>query len=79
MKLIEEARQAWRLWSVRLAAVAGVLAGYLAAYPAQVQQLVDYVPEQWRPAASVLIGFTVFGLPTVLRLIAQPAKENSDG
>ena len=79
MKLIEEARQFWRLWSVRLAAVAGMLAGYMTAFPEQVQQLFDYVPEQWRPIASVATGLAVFALPTWLRLMAQPKKECPDG
>ena len=79
MKLIEEARQFWRLWSVRLAAVAGMLAGYMTAFPEQVQQLFDYVPEQWRWAASIATALAVFALPTWLRLMAQPKKECSDG
>ena len=79
MKLIDEARQFWRWWSVRLAAVAGLIAGYLTANPTALSGLVTYVPEDWRPLASLLVGLLVFAVPTLARLIAQPVKENSGG
>ncbi len=37
--LIDDARQAWKFWSVRLAMLAGVTAGYLSANPDQTQAL----------------------------------------
>ena len=60
MKLIEEWKQAHRLASVRLAALAGIVAGYFAAYPDQLQALIATVPEEWRPVVSTLSGLAVF-------------------
>lgn len=77
MQFVNEARQFWRWWSVRLAAVFGVVTGYLTAYPATLQQMVAYVPEYWRPAASVALGLIAFALPTLARLMQQGGK--SDG
>ncbi len=77
MKLIEEARQFWRWWSVRLAALAGIVAGYFTAYPAQLQGLLAYVPERWRPVASIAVGLVVFALPTLARVIKQEGKSNA--
>ncbi len=71
MKLVEEARQAWRWWSVRLAALAGIVAGALVAQPQILTGLVAYVPEQWRPAASALAGIVVFAAPTLARIVKQ--------
>ena len=79
MQLIEGARHWWRLWSVRLAAIPALIAGYLTAYPGELPKLVDYVPEQWRATASVLITALVFGVPTLVRLIQQAPKENGNG
>jgi hypothetical protein len=75
---VEDARKFWQYWSVRLAAIAGIAAGYLAAYPAQLQQLVAYVPEEWRPAASVAIGAIVFAVPTIVRMMQQPSPPSAD-
>jgi hypothetical protein len=52
MRLVDDARQAWRWWSVRAAAVAGVVAGWAVTAPQQVFGLIAYVPEYWRPAAG---------------------------
>ena len=71
MKLVEEARQAWRWWSVRMAALAGIVAGALVAQPQILTGLVAYVPEQWRPAASALAGIVVFAAPTLARIVKQ--------
>lgn len=79
MQMIEGARHWWRLWSVRLAAIPALIAGYLTAYPGELPKLVDYVPEHWRGATSVLITGLVFGVPTIVRLIQQTPKGNSNG
>ena len=71
MILVDDARQWWRWWSVRLAALAGVVAGALVAQPQILTGLVAYVPEQWRPAASALAGIAVFAAPTIARLVQQ--------
>ncbi|SMD05630.1 hypothetical protein [Novosphingobium sp. B1] len=72
MNLIEDwAEKVWKLWSVRLAAIAGIVAGYFAAYPSELQKLVEMVPEAYRPVASILIGVFVFTTATGSRLVKQ--------
>ena len=72
MNLIEDwAGKVWKLWSVRLAALAGIVAGYFAAYPNELQKLVGMVPEAYRPLASLLIGVFVFATATGSRLVKQ--------
>lgn len=66
MKLIEEARQFWRFWSVRLAIVAGVIAGAIVEQPDILAGLIAYVPGGLRPAVSVVTGILVFALPAWL-------------
>lgn len=74
--LIDNAGSWWKLWSVRLAALAGVVAAYLAANPDQTQALLDVLPDgPLRVLASIGIGVFVFGLATGTRLMKQPEKE----
>lgn len=56
MKLIDDWRKAHKLASVRLAALAGMIAAYFATYPEQFDAVMGMVPE-W---ARFLIGFAVF-------------------
>lgn len=79
MKLIDEANQWWKLWSVRLAAIPALVAGYLTAYPGELPKLIAYVPEDLRPLGSVLITGLVFGVPTLVRLMKQTPKECDNG
>ncbi|HWK40792.1 MAG TPA: hypothetical protein VNR60_02580 [Croceibacterium sp.] len=73
--LIDEARQWWRLWSVRLAALAGVIAAYLAASPSEAERLLELLPDgPLRTLASVGIGLLVFGLATGARLAKQSER-----
>lgn len=79
MKLIAECRQWWRLWSVRLAAIAGVATGYLAANPAQTEALLALLPEgPWRVLASAGLGLLVFALATGTRLAHQPRLQPTE-
>jgi fructose-specific phosphotransferase system IIC component len=72
MKLIENWAEAlWRAWSIRLAMIAGVVGGYFAAYPAELQKLVSMVPEEWRPLASIVVGILIFSTATGARLVQQ--------
>lgn len=68
MKLIDECRQAWRFASVRLAIVAGVIAGWAASDPAGFTQLAEQLPPWARP----LVGLIVAGAPIYARLVKQP-------
>lgn len=77
--LIDNAGSWWRFWSVRLAALAGGVAAYLAANPDQTQALLDVLPDgPLRVLASVGIGVFVFGLATGTRLVRQPERGNSE-
>lgn len=72
MNMIENwTQKVWKLWSVRLAALAGVVAAYFAAYPGELQKLVSMVPEGYRPLASMAIGLFVFATATGSRLVKQ--------
>lgn len=81
MKLTDEARQFWRLWSVRLAAVAGVAAAVMAENPALLLGLLAHLPAgPMRTMASIAIGLIVFAIPTLTRLLRQPEKKGqADG
>ena len=72
MKLIENwVHYLWRAWSIRLAAIAGIVAAYLAAYPDELQKLIAIVPDEYRPIASLAIGVFVFASATGARLVRQ--------
>lgn len=62
--------------SIRLAALAGVVAGYLAANPDQTQALLALLPDgPMRVLASAGIGLFVFSLATSSRLLSKGKKE----
>ena len=64
-------KQIARLWSVRLALVAGVVGAYFAANPGDLATLMAYVPPQYKPVASVLAGLLIFATATGTRLAPQ--------
>lgn len=73
--LIDECGGWWKMWSVKLAALAGVVAAYLAANPDQTQELLDLFPEgPMRTLAAAGFGLFVFALATGARLVKQPTK-----
>jgi hypothetical protein len=53
---------------------AGLIVAWLMSDPTLLPRMVAYVPEPWRPVASVLVGFTAFALPTIARRLPQPPK-----
>lgn len=75
MKLIEEARQAWRFASVRLAIVAGIISGWAATDPHGFAKLMDSLPESIRPMVGVLVA----GAAIYTRLVKQEGKANGEG
>lgn len=80
-RILAELRTLQRYWSVRLAALAAVIAAWLVSDPTVLPRLVDTLPEAWRPVASILVGFATFFLPTFARWLPQPGalpKENSE-
>ncbi len=76
MKPIENWRQGWKFWSVRLAAFGGVLLGYCAVFPSDVLNLWASLPDEIRtkvPSQLVsLIGTLVVISSLVARFVAQP-------
>lgn len=79
MKFIEEVRQAWKMWSIRLAAVAGIVAGIIAANQSIALGLVYFLPDGiWRVIAGIAIGLVVFVIPTITRLVKQRKLEKTD-
>lgn len=80
MKWIDHARQGWRLWSVRVAAIAGILATIIASNQSLALGLVYFLPEgNWRIVAGAAIGLVVFVIPTIARLWKQEKLEKPDG
>ncbi|WP_068090880.1 DUF7940 domain-containing protein [Novosphingobium rosa] len=77
MRLVDDARQFWRLWSVRVHALIALCVGAVVSDPHILTGLVYYVPDPWRPLAGSFAGIVVFGMPTVARLLKQGGK--SDG
>ena len=62
--------------SIRLAALAGVVAGYLAANPDQTEALLALLPDgPMRVLASAGIGLFVFSLATGARLVSKGKRE----
>ena len=76
MHLVDDARQAWRWWSVHMAAIAGVVVAALVAQPEILTGLMAYVPTHWRPVASSLAGALAFAAPTLARLLKQGGTAN---
>lgn len=74
-ELIEDWRDFWRFWSVRLAAVGTAITGLLVAFPDAAlaawailpHELKSSIPPQYMP----LIGVVVFALSIVARLVKQ--------
>lgn len=82
IEFIEECREWWKLWSVRLAAIAGIIAAVLSASPGLLTWLVnEFFPDgPLRVVVSAGIGIVVFVIPTLARLMQQPKlKEPKDG
>lgn len=68
-----------RRYSVRLAAIVGVVGGYLAANPEQVDALLELFPDgPARVLASVGFGLFLFAVPTIAVLTPQTPKEPTE-
>ncbi|RVU03926.1 hypothetical protein EOE18_13800 [Novosphingobium umbonatum] len=77
MQLVDDARAAWRWWSVRLAVLAGAAAGLVVDQPQILTGAVAVVPERWRPLAGAIAGLLVAVAPIAARLLKQ--KEPANG
>lgn len=72
MKLIDNARDWHKFASVRLAALAGVVAAYFAQYPDQWAAFVAMFPEPVRP----LVGLGLFVVAAGTRVVSFKGKTN---
>ena len=54
MNIAQSWKSMWRLWSIRLGAVASVFIGWIAVYPDDWQALVGMLPAETRPLVSLL-------------------------
>lgn len=66
---------ALRLWSVRLAVVAGVLAGVLASNPQPALDLLGMIPASMEWLKPILAFVIVTGVPVLARMMKQEPKE----
>ena len=73
MNFIDNINEAWRFASVRLALLAGVIAGWAATDPQGYTQLVEVLPVWARP----LIGLAVFAIPTLARVTTTAKATDS--
>lgn len=75
MKLIDEAHNWYKLWSIRLALMAGVAGAYFRENPDQWQALMALLPSgPWHTIGSVLFGFALAGPAIATRLVKQAPK-----
>lgn len=83
MKLIDEARQWWKLWSVRLNGIGLALLTWLALDPVALLAVWNMMPADVRGrlpgSAAALIGAVLFGLSMIARLVRQPKLEKPNG
>lgn len=73
--LIENARNWWRMWSIRAAAIFAAVLTAIAANPAPILQYLGTLPDAVKPFVPVLTLIVTFGVPTLLRLWKQPGGE----
>lgn len=80
MRLIDEAKSWHKFGSVRLAGIAAVVAGYLAANPDQTTELLALLPDgPLRTVAAAAVGLFVFSLATGARLLTTKPPAERDG
>ncbi len=79
MRLIDEARSWHKFASVRLAALAGIVAAYLAANPDVTTELLALLPDgPARTLASAGIGVFVFSLAAGSRLVTTGKRKEGE-
>ena len=78
MKLIDNWKAAHKWASVRLAMLAGLAVAFFTAYPNQLEVLIDAVPEQYRPLASLAVGFVVFATAAGSRVVTFKQESNHE-
>lgn len=77
LRLIDEARHWWRMWSVRLAAVLSAVAAYVLASPDIIVRVMNELPPEFRAAFPPATGVLLFVLVTAVRLYKQGPKNGA--
>lgn len=80
MRLIDNARQWWRLWSVRLNAAGLAIMAWVWFDPSAILAVISMMPVQLQPylpqeAVAVVSGI-MMALALIARLVRQPKLEN---
>lgn len=70
-RLIDEAKDWWKMWSSWLAIIWGVIVTAVWNSPETLQMAVNAMPEEIRAYLSPLVLGVVAGLPILVRLIKQ--------
>lgn len=83
MKLIENARAWWKLWSIRLNAIGLSILAYVQIDPVGALAVWNMMPHDVRrvlPTNIVtIVGLSFFGLSMVARLVVQPKLDRANG
>lgn len=81
--LIDDARNWWRLWSVRLNMLGLAIMSYIAFDPSAVLVVINMMPAPVRSALpdriELIVGGLIFALAMISRLVVQPRLEKRDG
>jgi hypothetical protein len=59
-------------WSQRLNVAASVLIAYVVAYPDKLNEVVELLPDEYRPIGGIVAGFVAFLVVSWARLAPQP-------
>lgn len=74
-RLVDDWRNAWRWWSVRIAALFGVVATYLLAAPETLVQVINSLPAELRGWVPPVLGPLITALIVGIRLYRQGDKK----
>lgn len=75
-RLIDDAGKWWRMWSIRLAALASAVIGVVVAAPDVLLHTLNQLPPEMRSWLSPSISIAVFTLVAVVRLWQQGGKRD---
>jgi hypothetical protein len=69
--LVSAAKHWWRLWSVRFDAIMYAVLGYFIAYPAELDKLVEMLPDGLQKPVAFAIPIVLFAAKTGSRVVKQ--------
>lgn len=77
--IVSDWRTAWKMWSIRLAAAASAIIGYIINDPSVLFAVAGSLPEPLRIVFSALVGLLVFFLVAFTRLTKQKSLDPEAG